>query len=67
MNSFEEFKTSPNGGDSMKNHLREAVESVKDYYVERLVDKGLFLNSDQDPYGLTLTELEYLYNKYCKI
>ncbi|MEQ6376122.1 Fur-regulated basic protein FbpA [Bacillaceae bacterium S4-13-58] len=49
----------------MRNHLREAVEKVKIHYVEKLMDSGFFDDSNQDPFSLTLSELEYLYNKYC--
>ncbi|MGI8314712.1 Fur-regulated basic protein FbpA [Halobacillus mangrovi] len=44
----------------MKNHLRHAVETMKQHYIERLVAAGVFQSSDEILQTLTLSELETL-------
>lgn len=44
----------------MKNHLRTAVESVKEHYIQKLIDAGVYQASDESLQSLTLTELESL-------
>lgn len=44
----------------MKNHLRTAVESMKEHYIHKLIDAEMYEASDQMLHTLTLTELEAL-------
>ncbi|ARI78497.1 Fur-regulated basic protein FbpA [Halobacillus mangrovi] len=44
----------------MKNYLRHAVETMKQHYIERLVEAGVFHSSDETIQTLTLSELETL-------
>ncbi|MGR9047314.1 Fur-regulated basic protein FbpA [Halobacillus faecis] len=44
----------------MKNHLRTAVESMKEHYIQKLIDAGMYQASDEMLRSLTLTELEAL-------
>lgn len=44
----------------MKNHLRIAVESMKEHYIQQLINTGKYQASDEMLHSLTLTELETL-------
>ncbi|SFJ74678.1 Fur-regulated basic protein A [Halobacillus dabanensis] len=44
----------------MKNHLRNAVESMKEHYIQKLIQAGMYQASDDSLKSLTLTELEAL-------
>lgn len=44
----------------MKNHLRNAVESMKEHYIQKLINAGMYQASDDSLQSLTLTELEAL-------
>ncbi|MFB6466330.1 Fur-regulated basic protein FbpA [Cytobacillus sp. Hz8] len=44
-------------------HIRKAVEELRQYYIRKLFDAGVFQHSDQAPYSLTLTELQNLYKR----
>ncbi|SFA89431.1 Fur-regulated basic protein A [Lentibacillus halodurans] len=48
----------------MRKHLREGVEQLREFYIQKLRDAGVFIFSDRDPYSLTLSELEHLYKFY---
>jgi hypothetical protein len=47
----------------MKNHLRDAVEKMREYYIQRLIESGVYNQEDEDLYKLTLTELKSIVNK----
>ncbi|ELK46445.1 Fur-regulated basic protein FbpA [Halobacillus sp. ACCC02827] len=44
----------------MKNHLRTAVETMREHYIQKLIEAGQFHASDEVLHSLTLTELETL-------
>ncbi|SEH90071.1 Fur-regulated basic protein A [Halobacillus karajensis] len=44
----------------MKNHLRKAVESMREHYIQKLIDAGMYQSTDETLHSLTLTELETL-------
>ncbi|MRG85884.1 Fur-regulated basic protein FbpA [Salinibacillus xinjiangensis] len=46
----------------MRNHLREAVDSMKKYYIQKLIDAGVYSKADPELYTITLTELEMIVN-----
>ncbi len=48
----------------MKNQLREAVEEMKQYYIEKLVEVDAFKNKKKAPSAHTLSELEKMYKHY---
>jgi hypothetical protein len=47
----------------MKNNLRIAVESMKQHYIQKLIDAGVYQASDDSLQSLTLTELEALFTQ----
>ncbi|WP_226584737.1 Fur-regulated basic protein FbpA [Halobacillus litoralis] len=47
----------------MKNHLRTAVESMKEHYIQKLIDAEMYQASDEVLQSLTLTELEVLVSR----
>ncbi|MCA1010309.1 Fur-regulated basic protein FbpA [Halobacillus halophilus] len=44
----------------MKNHLRDAVETMKEHYIQRLIHSGVVQSTDEALQTLTLTQLEAL-------
>ncbi|AVQ98467.1 hypothetical protein OBCHQ24_05385 [Oceanobacillus iheyensis] len=48
----------------MKNQLREAVEEMKQYYIQKLVEIDAFKNKKKAPSAHTLSELEKMYKYY---
>ncbi|WP_209121646.1 Fur-regulated basic protein FbpA [Alkalihalobacillus sp. BA299] len=50
----------------MSNQLREAVGKMKKYYIQQLIDSGVFDSSYKELDSLTLTELEILVKKFLK-
>ncbi|SET34592.1 Fur-regulated basic protein A [Salinibacillus kushneri] len=55
----------PGGGVSeVKNQLREAVEMLKEHYIQQLIKAGIYNPEDKEVYSLTLTELHQLVEKY---
>ncbi|SEA91847.1 Fur-regulated basic protein A [Thalassobacillus cyri] len=47
-----------------KSYLREAVEELKNFYIQELQEAGLLIVSDEDISSLTLSELENMYKFY---
>lgn len=45
----------------MANQLRRAVEQKKQFYIERLLEKGIFKQNGRQLYELTLSELQREY------
>ncbi|WP_442598346.1 Fur-regulated basic protein FbpA [Neobacillus sp. D3-1R] len=48
----------------MSNQLRQAVEKAREYYIEKLIEAGVYKHSEQQLYELTLSEMKQLYKKY---
>lgn len=48
----------------MRNQLREALEDLKEFYIKKLLDAGVFDDSEKDPSSLSLSELERMYHFY---
>ncbi|MGP4077871.1 Fur-regulated basic protein FbpA [Halobacillus sp. K22] len=44
----------------MKNHLRDAVETMKEHYIKKLINSGMVQSTDEALQSLTLTQLEAL-------
>ncbi|MBN8235880.1 Fur-regulated basic protein FbpA [Halobacillus kuroshimensis] len=44
----------------MSHHLRAAVDQMKEYYIQKLIEAGIYQAADEILYTLTLTELETL-------
>ncbi len=51
---------------SMANYLRAEVERLKNHYIAKLLDYGVYKLEDQQLYNLTLTDLEEIYLKETK-
>lgn len=47
----------------MTNQLRKGIETLKLFYINRLVESGLFNASDDDLHSLTLSELQTIFKK----
>lgn len=47
----------------MTNQLRKGVETLKLFYINRLIESGLYNASDDDLYSLTLSELQMIFKK----
>ncbi|GGE56534.1 hypothetical protein GCM10011391_39310 [Pullulanibacillus camelliae] len=47
----------------MSKHLRASVEKQKQYYINLLIDTGVFKLKDQQLHEYTLTELETEYKR----
>ncbi|MCP8615382.1 Fur-regulated basic protein FbpA [Salirhabdus salicampi] len=50
----------------MQNYLREAVEKLRNYYIDQLIEAGLYIKSDREVYSLTLSELQSIVKKTLK-
>lgn len=50
----------------MASQIRQALEKAKKYYIQKLLDLGVYRQSDDQLYKLTLTELEAIYKKHRK-
>ncbi|MED1204019.1 Fur-regulated basic protein FbpA [Heyndrickxia acidicola] len=50
----------------MANYLRAEVERLKNHYIAKLLDYGVYKLEDQQLYNLTLTDLEEIYLKETK-
>jgi hypothetical protein len=48
----------------MSKFLREAVEKQKQIYMKRMLEAGIYKESDLRLYQLTLSELEQIYQSY---
>jgi Fur-regulated basic protein A len=48
----------------MSKFLREAVEKKKQFYMKRLLEAGIYKESDLRLYQLTLSELKQIYQSY---
>lgn len=48
----------------MSHQFRKAVEKMRHYYIQKLLQAGAFQDSKESPHSLTLSELENLYKKY---
>ncbi|GGC78931.1 hypothetical protein GCM10007216_06800 [Thalassobacillus devorans] len=44
-----------------RNELRDGVEKVKKYYIDSLLEAGIFYEHDSDPASLPLSELENMF------
>jgi hypothetical protein len=49
------------GESSMSKFLREAIEKKKQFYMKRLLEAGIYKESDLCLHQLTLSELEQIY------
>lgn len=47
----------------MTNQLRKGVETLKLFYINRLIESGLYNASDDDLHSLTLSELQTIFKK----
>jgi hypothetical protein len=47
-------------------YLREAVEKKRQYYIESLVNMGIYENSDDRIQAMTFTELQGIYLQHKK-
>jgi hypothetical protein len=47
----------------MTNQLRKGVETLKLFYINRLMESGLYNASDYDLHSLTLSELQTIFKK----
>ncbi|UOR11290.1 Fur-regulated basic protein FbpA [Halobacillus amylolyticus] len=48
----------------MRNHLREAVEDMRQHYIKKLLDANVLNDSDKDPSSFTLSELKNMVTFY---
>jgi hypothetical protein len=48
----------------MSKFLREAVEKKKQIYMKRILEAGIYKESDLRLYQLTLSELKQIYQSY---
>ncbi|MDM5328773.1 Fur-regulated basic protein FbpA [Neobacillus sp. CF12] len=47
----------------MTNRLRKGVETLKLFYINRLIESGLYQASDHSLHSLTLSELQSIFKK----
>lgn len=47
----------------MTNQLRKGVETLKLFYINRLIESGLYYASEDELHSLTLSELESIFKK----
>lgn len=47
----------------MTNRLRKGVETLKLFYINRLIESGLYQASDLSLHSLTLSELQSIFKK----
>lgn len=47
----------------MTNQLRQAVEDRKQFYIQKLLNAGIFKRANRQLYELTLSELEKEYRR----
>ncbi|WP_419954193.1 Fur-regulated basic protein FbpA [Neobacillus niacini] len=47
----------------MKNQLRKGIETLKLFYINRLIESGLYNASDDELHSLTLSELQTIFKK----
>ncbi len=47
----------------MTHYLRDAVEKMKQHYIRKLLESGLYLTHEKFLYDLTLSELKEEYKK----
>jgi len=47
----------------MSNQLRKGVETLRLFYINRLIESGLYKDSDNELISLTLSELQYIFKK----
>ncbi|HYK71996.1 MAG TPA: Fur-regulated basic protein FbpA [Pseudoneobacillus sp.] len=48
----------------MSHQLRQAIEKAREYYIEKLLEVGVYKLSEHQLYELTLSELESIYKNY---
>jgi hypothetical protein len=46
------------GATTMSQQLRSGIQKLRKYYIERLLKSGIYQESDQELYDLTLSELK---------
>lgn len=51
----------------MSYQLRTAIAEMKQYYIEKLLQAGVFKETDRQLYSFTLSELESLCRKYIQL
>jgi hypothetical protein len=47
----------------LSNQLRKGVETLKLFYINRLIESGLYDASEHELYSLTLSELDNIFKK----
>jgi hypothetical protein len=47
----------------LSNQLRKGVETLKLFYINRLIESGLYNATDDDLHSRTLSELQIIFNK----
>lgn len=47
----------------MSTHIRKGIESLKNYYIHKLMDSGHYKGSVDELYSLTLSELALILKK----
>jgi hypothetical protein len=50
----------------MANQMRNALDKAREYYIQKLLELGVYKHSDHQLYHLTLTEMADLYKKWNK-
>jgi TRAP-type uncharacterized transport system substrate-binding protein len=48
----------------MSQQLRKAIEKAKEYYIQKLIESGVYKNTDHELYQLTLSEMISLFKKH---
>jgi hypothetical protein len=54
------------GGNQMADQMRYALEKAKEFYIQKLLNLGIYKQTDLQLYQLTLTEMEAIYKKISK-
>ncbi|MDQ0200536.1 Fur-regulated basic protein FbpA [Neobacillus ginsengisoli] len=49
----------------MPNQLRRGMESLKQFYINKLVASGIYHTSDKELHSFTLSELKSIVKKEC--
>lgn len=47
----------------MQSHLHDGIEQKKDFYIDKLLDLGIYKTKNLQLYELSLSELEHEYRK----
>jgi hypothetical protein len=46
--------------------MRNALDKAREYYIQKLLELGVYKHSDNQLYQLTLTEMAAIYKKWSK-